>query len=320
MSQAAVMVLTYGPSGVGKTSDMIAAFPRAEFIAFPRSVRAAHNLWGYEIPEPDITPARNIREALTLVEKSLEKKKKRAIVIDDLSPMADYSVDAYRNGTDGHSKKTGYDIFQAVTSDLLHLRKLAETANAHIVMNAHVGPPHMNSLNNRWVRGGPRLPGQLPELIITAFDMILRVEADADRTVGWPNSYKCPRTETDYVYKDRHAVANLLEKTPPNLRELLVASGYTLDRPPGLEWMDQAVENMASFWLAQIAAGTVTPAGLGDKTVVGPIFSMLREKLSAKYTKVEAHQNWALRDAWDRTLIRWHLALARSGSGSIFGG
>lgn len=315
---SSVVSCIYSPPGLGKTADLLSLYPNAHWIAYARNLKPAQHLWGFDFPESRLHPASSLKDAIPIAKKVLEAG--FDLVIDDFSPMVEYSVDAYRNGTDGHAQKRDYAIYQSVGSDILHLRKLAEPTKRHVAVNAHLGQPHTNQLNGQFIRGGPRMPGQTPELWNTVFDVILQLVPDSDRGWGHPYSYKCLPKAFDYVYKDRHAIADTLEISPPNLRELLFAAGYQLPYPAGLDWLGTAVANISKHWLSLASSQALNLAGLNDVAVAGPLMAQMRMALASKYTTNVLHQNWALRDAHDRTMIALQLADKRTGPLSRYGG
>lgn len=308
--QAGLLGMIYGPSGIGKTTAAVAAFPRAKYIAYPRAVRVSEAVFGFKIPPENIIVAENLSQACTVIEAEL--KKGNDVVADDISPMAEYSLDDYRK------KKSGYDVFNAVTTDLLHIRRAVEQTTQMVLMSAHLGQPHLNNLNNRTIRGGPRLPGQTPELIVTAFDLILRLDVDNTRAMGLPKSLICLPDASDYIYKDRHNV--VIGSVPANLREVLIAAGYQLKRPPGMEWMDQAVTNIVANIEARIASKQLAESALNTKAVMGPLMALFRTAIEQQYSKIVEQQNWVLMDAFDRVVLNIHRRSRSRGASSFLGG
>lgn len=309
-----VAVCVYGPTGLGKSSDQVAAFPNALFIGQPRALMSARMLWGFEIPLEHMVCVKNLHEAS---EKAVEAIKKGLdVVLDDMSPLAEYAEKDYAQ------KMKGYDIYKAVTRDIMDVRAAMEFGRTMFSCSAHVGQPRTNNLNGRPIRGGPRLPGGAQEAITTAFDVIVQIEADPMRKVGYPASYVCrPTVDASYSFKDRHAIADTLQTLPPNLRELLTAAGYTLQRPKGLEWMNDAVSNLAGSLLDLIGSGKLDQRALyDDREKLGPIAAAVRAKVHEKYSQNPLHQNWVLRDGVDRALIAVQLRAKRSGKNSAYGG
>lgn len=317
MPSHGVALCIYGPPGLGKSSDHVAAFPKAKFISQPRALMSARTLWGFEIPAENIVTVQSLNEgakkAVEFIGKGFD------VVMDDMSPLAEYSESQYKE--DGKHK--GYEVYKAVMMDVLSIRKAMEFGRTMFACSAHIGQPRTNPLNGRMIRGGPRLPGQSQDVVTTAFDTIVQIEADPARKVGYPASFICrPTADASYAFKDRHNIADTLQQMPPNTRELLTAAGYKLQRPNGLEWMDIAVANISTSLLTNIANNVIPREALvSDKEKLAPLATLFRKALEEKYKCSNVlHQNWVLRDSVDRALISLMLAARRSGAASPFGG
>ena len=86
-----VVVCTYGPSGIGKTTDWGYSFPRALFFAAPGALTSVEKVCGYV---PDRLAVATIEEATTIIEKVGQSKKYKTVVIDDFSFMAEQTFSA----------------------------------------------------------------------------------------------------------------------------------------------------------------------------------------------------------------------------------
>lgn len=321
MSSTGVAVCVYGPTGLGKSSDQVAAFPNAFFIGQQRALMSSRMLWGFEIPLERIVTVQNLREASAKAVEAI--KKGLDVVLDDMSPLAEYSEHDYATGENGAPKLKGYDIYKAVIRDVMEIRHAMEFGHTMFACSAHLGQPRVNSLNQRPIRGGPRLPGQAQDSITTAFDTIVQIEADPMRQVGYQASFICrPTVDASFAFKDRHNIADTLQQMPPNTRELLTAAGYKLQRPKGLEWMDTAVANIAQSLIDNVTKGAIPREALyNDKPKLAPFAVLYRKALEEKYKSTNVlHQNWVLRDAVDRALITLMLKARRAGAASPFGG
>lgn len=312
-----VAMCIYGPPGLGKSSDQVAAFPKAKFISQPRALMSARTLWGFELPVENIVTVQSLHEgaerAIKFISEGFD------VVMDDMSPLAEYSERQYQQ--DGKHK--GYEVYKAVMQDVLSIRRAMEFGRTMFACSAHIGQPRTSQFNGKLIRGGPRLPGQSQDVVTTAFDVIVQIEADPSRTVGYPASFICrPTADASYAFKDRHNIADTLQMMPPNTRELLFAAGYTLHRPTGLEWMDTAVANVSQSLLTNVANGVIPREALvSQKEKLAPLATAFRTALAGKYKCSNVlHQNWVLRDSVDRALISLMLAARRSGAASPFGG
>lgn len=272
------VVAVYGPAGLGKTVDALYSFPCGLFIAPPGAIKPAYNVVGHV---PEVAEAATIMEATELVKKYSSSNRFDAIVVDDFSLLAESTVSALEKKFDG------FKLWGAIRNVVLEFRNTARKAGLHVMLTAHESTPR--TVSGSFIRGGPRLPGRLPEDVPTVCDLVLRAAPDQTRK-GWHACYRCTIDDPNWVTKDRHGVTP--DKAPMNVGEILRLAGYTLRRAPGLEWQDELVEQLSQTLLSNEA-------------------KMATEILSATanaYTEAghEAlHVRWAIRDAVDRvSLIR----------------
>ena len=88
--------------------------------------------------------------------------------------------------------------------------------------------------------------------------------------------------------KDRHGVTP--DRAPMNTAEILRAAGYSIRRPPGLEWQEELVEALAS-------AMTADPSS--EAALVQEAIELARE-----HTDDDLHIRWVLRDSLDRSILQ----------------
>jgi hypothetical protein len=86
---ANVVAAVYGPSGLGKTVDMLYSFPTGLFVAPPGALKPAHNVVGHV---PDSVEASTIMEATEIVKKHGKAGQYSAIIVDDFSLLAEQTV------------------------------------------------------------------------------------------------------------------------------------------------------------------------------------------------------------------------------------
>lgn len=270
------VVAIYGPSGAGKTTDLLYSFPTGLFIAPPGALKPAHNVVGHV---PESTEAATIIEATDLVKKMGQNKKYDAIVVDDFSLLAESTVAALEK------KLSGFKLWGEMRNVVLAFRDTARKAGLHVILTAHESAPR--TLNGTFVRGGPKLPGRLPEDVPTACDLVLRAAFDQTRR-GWHSCYRCTIDDTQWVTKDRHGVTP--DRAPMNTAEILREAGYTIRRAPGLEWQEELVEALA-------VALVTDPSS--EAAVVNEAIELARER-----TDNDLHVRWVLRDALDRSILR----------------
>lgn len=273
---ANAVVAIYGPSGCGKTTDLLYSFPNGIFIAPPGAIKPAHHVVGHV---PESTEASTIMEATDLVKKLGQNKKYDAIVVDDFSLLAEQTVASLEK------KLTGFKLWGEMRNVVLAFRDTARRAGMHVVLTAHESTPR--TMNGTFIRGGPKLPGRLPEDVPTACDLVLRAAFDQNRR-GWHGCYRCTVDDTQWVTKDRHGVTP--DRAPMNTAEILRMAGYEIRRAPGLEWQEELVEALATAMAAD-------PKAEGD--LVNEAIELAREK-----TDNDLHVRWLLRDSLDRSVLR----------------
>jgi hypothetical protein len=270
------MIAAYGPSGIGKTTDMIYSFPNALFIAAPGALKPGRFVIGFE---PESREASTIMEATKIVEEEAKKKKYTAIVCDDFSLLADQTVQRL----DG--KFSGHKLWGEVRNAVIDFRAAARQGGMHIAVTAHESPPKQNG--GLFQRGGPRLPGRMPEDFPTACDLVVRAAFEPNRR-GWHAVYRCTPDDTTWVTKDRHGVTP--DRAPMNTAEILRAAEYQIPRAPGLEWQEELVEVLANALLASPEA---------EAELVAQGIELARE-----HTSDDLHVRWVIRDALDRASLR----------------
>jgi hypothetical protein len=280
-----VVAAIYGPSGLGKTTDLLYSFPCGLFVAPPGALKPALKVVGFM---PESTEAGTIMEATEIVRKQAKNAGAfDAIIVDDFSLLAEQTVVALEK------KHSGFKLWGAVRDVVLEFRDTARHAGMHVILTAHESSP--KTTNGTFIRGGPRLPGRLPEDVPTVCDIVLRAASDTTRR-GWHACYRCTVDDPNWVSKDRHGVTP--DKAPMNLGEILRLAGYPLRRAPGMEWLDTFVEAVSNDLLAnpgqekvilKQAAEACQSGGYGD-----------------------LHIRWGLRDALDRVSLTRAL-------GNVFG-
>lgn len=295
-----------GDLKAGKTSDALAAFPRAVYVAAPGALSPAETVWGFEAPARyDLETFADVRQfAETLVPAHL------ALVIDDATLIADRTA-GFLSRTKGLG---GWDLWGAVLLQAIHLRDTLRRKGIHIVFTAHLRPAHIE--NGVRVKGGPSFQGQCATKVPAAADLLLRAEArggggsgDAfgggagNGAFGWPMVYRT-KLNPDWFQGSRY---NTPDMSPMNLREILGLAGFKLPRLPGLEWQEALAEGLAQ---------RLVSIGVSDKEKVVAAFTRVRE-YSTRFTKNRLHVDWAIRDGYDRAILR---IAAAAQSGSLWGG
>ena len=278
------VVVTYGPSGIGKTTDQGYSFPRALFAAAPGALNSIQSVCGYT---PATVPVDTIEAATKLIKDVSGKYD--WIVIDDFSFMAEQTFSGLEK------KKNGFKLWGALRDIALQFRDTARYAKVSVVMNCWEQPPKI-AHNGAKVRGGPMLSGRLPEQIPAMCDLVLRAAHDEKRK-PWPAVYRCA-LDPQYVMKDRYNVASLADPSPMNLAEILRVSGIEVARHPDLEDQEEVVASLASHFVSLEGS----PVEDANRFYMKLLASGMPEPVV----------RWTLRDALDRAEIQRALSQARS--------
>lgn len=270
------VVAVYGPSGIGKTVDQLYSFPQGLFVAPPGALKPAEKVVG---SIPDHTEAATIMDATKIVQAQAKSAGKYdAIVVDDFSLLAESTIAVLEK------KFTGFKLWGQLRDVVLEFRDVARHAGLHVVLTAHESSP--KTANGLFVRGGPRLPGRLPEDLPTACDLVLRAAFDSTRR-GWHACYRCTIDDPNWVSKDRHGVTP--DRAPMNVAEILRAAGYPIRRAKDSDWQEPIVE---------VLAKALFESPNEEKSLMEEAVGMCRE-----HTKNDLLVRWVMRDALDRAAL-----------------
>jgi len=283
-----VLSLSYGPSGIGKTTDTGLSFPNALFIAAPGALQSIRNVAGYE---PLVENASTLLDVTKLVSKVGEYRAKGADVKIDAVVVDDFSYLAEQTFASLEKKFNGFRLWGELRDAVLDFRNAARFAKVHVVVNCWEQAPKDKPGGGR-VKGGPMLSGNLPEQVPAMFDMVLRCGLDPMRK-PWPGIYQCV-ADPNYVMKDRLNIASAAHPAPMNMAELIRAAGYEVSRRADAAWQEEMVEKVSR---AILESG---PAR--EKEVVNSTYADLIKHVSVPMAR------WTLRDAMDRAVIRRALA------------
>jgi len=271
-----VVVCTYGPSGIGKSTDMGYSFPNALFIAAPGALNSVTSLCGYA---PTTTWVDTIPDATELIKAASSKFS--TVVIDDFSFLAEQTFSSLEK------KYSGFRLWGELRDAALRFRDTSRMAGVNVVMNCWEQAPKTKPDGSR-VRGGPMLSGRLPEQIPALCDIVLRAVHEP-RNQPWPAVYRC-NPDPSYVMKDRFHTASVADPSPMNLGELLRASGLNVPRHPSMNGQEEDVTAISS---------SLTGVVKDDTPLLNEVYTSL---ISAG--KPVAAARWTLRDALDRAVLR----------------
>ena len=280
----------YAPKAHGKTSDSIATFPNAVFIAAPGALSAAEAVWG--IPQP----AAHDLETFSDIRKFAEGNDVNgaiALVIDDASLIADRTVNHYKSKGIG-----GFELWGAVFTSAIRMRDTLRRRGKHVVMTCH--PIEASTHDGVRHAGGPAFPGQVAKKLPAAFDLLLRAEprpgaagglGAATSSPGWAFVYRTAY-HPDWLQGSRYGTPDM---SPMNLGEILRLAGFALPRMRGLEWQEALAD--------ALARKLIEAPGLGDPAYVTACLGKVKDFALSKYTRTEAHAYWAIRDGLDRAVL-----------------
>jgi len=278
-----VFICLYGPSKAGKTVASAAAGATGAFIGSPSGLLSARKFLA--IDTLNVLPAKTVPEATAAMRSLVNGKSQPSVVIDDFSLIVESTINEYE-GTKGRA-----GMWSALTRDVLEIRDAAREATERgciVIFNCHEQPPRTSS--GKFVRGGPSLPGQLPEKFSGMVDVIGRAVYEPTAAPWKYQLYFEP--QADYVCGDRLGV--FPGRAPMNIAEGLRHAGYDVPYPKGLEWMPSVVEKLAA---------KVLDVGIGSwPGVLQPAF----QKLQDEGGYAPAHIRWALQDALHRAVIQNH--------------
>ena len=223
-------VCIYGPPGVGKTTDCGYSFPSGLFLAAPGALKPLRSVVGYEPATAHVT---DIEQATALVRKEAKNSKYDAIVVDDLSFLAEQTFAKVEK------KASGFRMWGLLRDIVLDFRDACRLeAKCHVIVNCWETVPATKQDGTR-VRGGPALSGKLPEQLPAMCDKVYRAVHDANRK-PWPSVYRC-FLDPNYVMKDRDGV---VDPAPMNLGEILRDAGYGVRRHADLLWQEEVIEGL----------------------------------------------------------------------------
>jgi len=272
-----IFAVIYGPSKTGKSTATGAAGAGGLFIAQTGGLLPLKKFLGLE--KVNAKTASGVQEAGDIVAKAAGKFP--TIVVDDFSLLTEVTVTALEK------KHSFGEMWRNLRSQVLFMRDSARYATSkgtHVFFNCHMAPPKTSS--GKYVRGGPKLPGQLPEQFASFADVVAKVEYE-ETAAPWKYVFRTgPNPE--YVSGDRLDI--FPDPAPMNLGEAMRASGYELARPKGLEWMEDIAEKSSQLVLEKgVENWRDTLKKVGEK-LVGQ--------------KDLRHVRWVLQDSLHRAVIK----------------
>lgn len=278
-ADALPFIVISGPPGAGKTVDIMRAVAtEAVVAAVPGALKPIEPLLGIkpkmEYRAPTIEDA---IKGLTEIKRIAGKKNAPTwYVADEFSYMAE------RTAIRLERKHSGYKFWGKLRDVCINFRDAARDAGVGVIVNCWDQPPQTKA-SGKFVRGGPRLPGDMPEQFPGIADYVFLAAHDMS-CIPWPWSYRT-RGDTQWALKDR--TDQTPDPSPMNLGAILRFSGYTLNYPEAMRSLEPVVSELAASY-----AGMDTGAALAHAQGFYP--QLINAGVDPRYAK------WALTDARDR--------------------
>ena len=271
-----LFVTVYGPAKTGKSVCTGAAGACGLFIAQSGGLLPLRSFLGLMDINEHTVPS--VEKAAKIIIK--EAGKHQTIVVDDFSILVEQTI-AQLEQTHSFG-----DMWRALRHQVLGIRDAARMATekgTHVIFNCHEAPPKTSS--GKFVRGGPALPGQLPEQFSAFSDIVARVVYDE---TARPWSFVL-RTVSDAQYIGGDRLAIFPPNAPMNLAEALRTGGYAVPRPAEVRWHAEFVDKLSD---------AVRERGIDN----------WRDTLQKSLPLVEGkypnpHIRWALQDALHRAVL-----------------
>ena len=168
--ECGVFVTVYGRSKTGKSTCTGAAGATGLFIGSRAGLLPLKSFLGIE--KINVKLAKDVDEAAELLLKH-SGSEMPTIVVDDFSLLVEDTISQLEKT---HSFG---DMWRALRAQVLRVRDAARKATekgTHVIFNCHESPPKTSS--GKSVRGGPAMPGQLPEQFSAFSDVVARVKYD----------------------------------------------------------------------------------------------------------------------------------------------
>jgi len=266
-------ICVYGMSGIGKTTDMGFAFPKALFIANAGATKSIVSTCGYT---PREITGNTVADATKIVHQMAKGEiDGNQIVIDDFSYMVEASLSVLEE------RYTGWTVYGKLRDEIFQFRRVARESGITVALNCWLQAPKTNDDGSKR-RGCPKLPSDYGETIPAMCDLVLR--GDIHR--GYkphPYAYYCD-SSVEWVGKDRDG--GTPNPSPMNLGEILRLNGYEVPRL--VDWQEDQVEKISQMIESD-----------GNKVV-----QEAYKKLLEKMPKNPQLAYWTVRDAVDRSILR----------------
>lgn len=300
-------IVVAGDSDTGKSTDMVLSF--AGIGMFAAQEGGLKSAWAMARIDLEATkqrrPVHYVEEATKIVTWIGEHPERgiEAFGVDDLSLLMlnsyrhiakeDPPMVQIKNGARaGQWEVNQIEVWDKVGDRVVEFAQACRWAGVHVMCGAHLRPSE--NVKDRqtgqliFTKGGPELPSRKLTRRLPHFADIVYL-SEVRTPEPWQGVYKCVDGDPHYYMKDRHDVVR--GEAPLNMAEILRHAGYTIRRPKGLEWMEQAAERTAQ----EILSGRAAPV----------VCAEIAHKLFYKRNFIRQHIWWAVhRDGVDRAMLR----------------
>jgi len=277
MKQNGLFIVLYGPSKAGKSTASGAVGACGKFIAQAGGLLPLQKFLG--LTDVEYQSPKIISEASTQVTKWAGKTP--SIVLDDFSLLVEQTV------LHLEKKHSFGDMWRQLRTQVLGMRDAARSATekgTHVIFNCHASPPRTSS--GKYVRGGPAMPGQLPEQFSAFADIVAKAEYE-ETASPWKYILRTGPS-AEHISGDRLGI--FPDPAPFNIAEALRAADIEIARPEYLQWQTKVVKVLSDKILSEgleTYRETLTSAG---------------KNLLKKYPM--PHVKWALQDSLHRAVIQ----------------
>lgn len=301
LSQARIFAILFGEPKLGKTLAMARTFPKAWWFANLRGLQGMRDHGVYPMGVDDVLDLETLY-AKTVERFGTPKNPNRAriaacpaIVGDDINLLAEVTKRLLDDPKHPEHSKDGRMRFAIVADKIRAYLTLVDGLGLSLGLTMH------ELLPAGGVLGGPKLTSkaisaELPKYVDFCYRMV-----SAPMRRPWPAEFwTSKRAAPDWILGERRTVTPR-GIAPPNLAEILRATGMSVARHP-------EIEGIAEAWVPRITDALVKtgdPTGYGGVEVLR--FAMPRlnaEKTRSGYPMPLWAIDWILQDAMARAEIR----------------
>lgn len=280
-----------GEPKLGKTGDIVWAFPQCYHIAAPGALKPIKQIVGIDLrPDrvrSDVTTVRGAIDALNAIPPNTT-----AVNVDDLTLITENTVRQYTQ-----QGVSGFKLWGKVADDLMDLRQRVRNLGVHGFFTLHTKDPRYSETGALLETGGPQLPGRMKKGMPALADMILHAKKSTTLVSLWPVNYY---NETEDASWSGVGLRELppLRVLPANVGEILRAAGHKLHEPFANH--EETVEKIAGHFER-------------ERAKMAELTKAYAPKLDAKFASGRpnspwVYRTWILRDALARAQIRLAVA------------